>query len=569
MRRKKTESEKKLYENNRLNQSMAIISRLLGAALNIGFAFIMQYVIEAVEFNNIKVLYQGAYIFVAYLVTYIAFGFSNRNFGNKYIKRALSQFKEHIFEKILNNSISQFSDKASAKFISAFSNDLSSIENNYLVGNLVLISSYVHFIGAALSMIILCWYIAIPILLVTGVCILLSLRYGKRLINKENETSEQNMGFVSQVKDLLNGYIVIKSFKAEKEVLKIFKNRNTELEDTKQERRVTSDTVSIFGDISSIVVNTCIFGLGFIFAFKGYLSIGKVMAMVQLGSHILMPVRTIAPVVSNRNAALRLIERLDNEVMIDEETGEYIKIASFESGIEFKNVTFAYDDEKNVLDNISFKIKKGKNYAIVGGSGSGKSTILKLLLGYYKEYQGDIFIDGVQIRDIDLSNLYDLISIIQQEVFLFDSTIYDNITMFKDFDPAKIESTLRRSGLDNVIQEKGKEYMCGEGGKNLSGGEKQRVSIARCLIKETPIVLIDEATAALDNTTAQAVENAILAIDNLTRLVVTHRFNEAILKQYDEILVINMGKIIEVGKFDELMKKKGYFYSLYNVSQAK
>lgn len=140
--------------------------------------------------------------------------------------------------------------------------------------------------------------------------------------------------------------------------------------------------------------------------------------------------------------------------------------------------------------------------------------------------------------------------------------------MFRSFDEAKVENAIEQAGLASLIEEKGEDYSCGEGGRNLSGGEKQRVSIARCLVRETPILLMDEATAALDNNIAQMVESKILSINNLTRIIVTHRLNEGIMRKYDSIFVMNRGMVIEQGSFEELMNRQGYFYSLYSVSQA-
>jgi len=143
--------------------------------------------------------------------------------------------------------------------------------------------------------------------------------------------------------------------------------------------------------------------------------------------------------------------------------------------------------------------------------------------------------------------------------------LYTNTSTFDD---KKLQSAIERSGLSELIAEKGDHYSCGEGGKNLSGGEKQRVSIARCLIRETPVLLMDEATAALDTATALMVENAILDIGDLTSIIVTHRFSEKVMKKYDEIIVMSKGKVIEKGHFKRLMEERGYFYSLYNVLQA-
>jgi ATP-binding cassette subfamily B protein len=567
MGRIKTKCEKQFLKDNRMNFIMTILSLILCSIMNIALAFMLQFFIEAVEYESFAIFQKGSMIGMAYLIIYAVFSFLQRNYKNAYIRKATSQFKDYIFEKMLSKSISQFGNGASAKFISAFSNDLASIETNYLAGTLDLILTVLLFIGAMIATIYIQWQLALSILLVSFISIILSLKYGEKLVEKEKETSEENMDFVAQVKDLLNGFIVIKSFKAEKEVLQIFRHKNTKLEATKQGRRLTSDTVSIYSDISAIIVNIMIFALGFYLAYKNVMSIGMVIAFIQLSNFILHPVRHLAPQLSNRKAAIKLIERISEEIEKEKEKREGIPLSSFNHSIEFRSLNFAYGEEQTVLKDINLKFKKGKSYAIVGGSGSGKSTLFKLLLGYHRDYEGDLLIDGIQIKEIDLDSLYDQISIIQQDVFLFDSSIKDNITMFGSFEEAKIASAIEQAGLASLIQEKGENYSCGEGGKNLSGGEKQRVSIARCLVRETPILLMDEATAALDNNTAQMVENKILSMDNLTRIIVTHRFNEMIMRQYDEIFVMSRGSIIEQGTFDELMEKQGYFYSLYNVSQ--
>ncbi len=567
MKRIKTNCEKQFLKNNRTNFYITILALLLCSAMNISMAFMLEFFIEAVEYKSDEILYKGFVVTIAYVLIYTLFSFLQRNYKNTYMYKALSQFKDYIFEKMLGKSISQFEKGASAKFISAFSNDLTSIEANYLGGTLNLILTLMLFIGAMAASLYIEWRLALPVLVVSIVCILISLKYGDRLVAKEKETSEENMDFVAQVKDLLNGFIVIKSFKAEKEVLNIFRQKNVRLEVTKQGRRVTSDTVTIYSDIFSIVVNIMIFGLGFFFAFKDMMSIGKVIAFIQLGNFILAPVKNLAPLISNRKAAIKLIQRLSDEVEKTEEKPSGVILQNFKNAIEFRNLNFAYSEEKVVLENVNLRFEQGKSYAIVGGSGSGKSTLLKLLLGYNSNYQGDLLIDGIQMKDIDLDSLYDNISIIQQDVFLFDSSIKNNITMFSPFDENKVMNAIEQAGLSSLIDSKGENYSCGEGGKNLSGGEKQRVSIARCLVRDTPILLMDEATAALDNNTALMVESKILGIDNLTRIIVTHRFREEIMKKYDEIYVMSRGSVIEKGTFDELIKNKGYFYSLYHVSE--
>lgn len=189
-----------------------------------------------------------------------------------------------------------------------------------------------------------------------------------------------------------------------------------------------------------------------------------------------------------------------------------------------------------------------------------------LLMGAFRDYEGSVQIDGRELRDADPDSLYDLFSLIGQNVFLFDDTLRSNVTMFAPCAEADLLRAVERSGLGELVQERGLDMPCGENGSNLSGGEKQRVSIARSLLRGTPVLLLDEATAALDNRTAFAVTKEILDLEGLTRVVVTHRLEKSLLTRYDEIIAMRDGKICERGTFEELMSRPGYFYSLYTVS---
>jgi ABC-type multidrug transport system fused ATPase/permease subunit len=203
----------------------------------------------------------------------------------------------------------------------------------------------------------------------------------------------------------------------------------------------------------------------------------------------------------------------------------------------------------------------------VGASGSGKSTLLNLLMASSRDYQGTITYDGKELRNIATSSLYNVVSIIQQNVFVFNSTIRDNITMFSEFPEEEIARAIRLSGLEKLIQERGADYLCGENGSGLSGGERQRISIARALLRKTPALFVDEATASLDAETSFEVLDAILKLENHTRIIVTHDLDENILKRCSGIFVLRNGVVEERGTFDSLMQQKGYFYSLFTVSQ--
>ena len=209
----------------------------------------------------------------------------------------------------------------------------------------------------------------------------------------------------------------------------------------------------------------------------------------------------------------------------------------------------------------------GKAYAVVGASGSGKSTLLNLLTLPGMAYQGQILLDGTELRTIAPEALYEAASVIQQNVFVFNASIRDNVTMFRNFPPEELAQAIRRAHLEPLLAERGEGYLCGENGSGLSGGEKQRISIARSLLKRSSILLADEATAALDAQTAHQVTSDILSLSGVTRIIVTHTLDQTALRRCDGILVLKDGCIAESGTFDALMAQKGYFYALYTVSQ--
>ena len=220
-----------------------------------------------------------------------------------------------------------------------------------------------------------------------------------------------------------------------------------------------------------------------------------------------------------------------------------------------------------MLHDITASFRPGECCAVVGASGSGKSTLLRLLMASRADYSGEIRLGRHELRELSSESLYDLVSVIEQNVFVFNASIRDNITMFSPFPEAEVERAIELSGLSALVAERGGDYLCGENGSGLSGGEGQRISIARSLLRRSEVLLVDEATAALDAATAYQVTDAILSLEGMTRILVTHSLDAALLRRCDRILALRGGRIVESGTFDELMSRRGYFYSLYTVSQ--
>lgn len=557
------------YKKNKLFFTLATISVIITGAINLLLSWLLQQIIDAMSGTPGSFTFSTLSIFAAILILGVVLICVIDYYSKpRFYKRAMQQFKDFAFEKLTKKSISSFKDESTATYISGLTNDTNTIESKYLEKIFSLIQNLVFFFGALFMMIM---YSPILTLIAIGLSLLpmiASILTGNSLAEAEKEVSRKNESFTATLKDCLNGFSVVKSFKAEKAILKLFQSYNEQTEDTKCKRRKIATIVSSLGAITGIIAQLGVFIAG------AYLSIthanitpGVVMAFVNLMMLVIQPIAEIPTILADRKASLALIDKLSDALTSNiREEGSPIE-NNLHMGIELKNLSFSYDEDSNALQDINTRFEHGKSYAIVGGSGSGKSTLLNLLMASHNNYQGEITYDNVELSNISSNSLYDLISIVQQNVFVFNASIRDNIMMFRDFPKEEVDHAITQSGLTELIQKHGEDYLCGENGCNLSGGERQRISIARSLLRKTPVLLVDEATAALDKETAKHVSNSILDLESYTRIVVTHALEETLLKRYDQILAFKNGKLMEVGDFETLINEKGYFYSLYTVSQ--
>ena len=398
--------------------------------------------------------------------------------------------------------------------------------------------------------------------------LLASLLTGNLVAKAEKQVSDRNEAYMTTLKDSLVGFSVIKSFRAESQMRRLFAEKVREVSDAKCLRRKMSILVQMLSVSAGSIVQFGVFLIGAYLSLSGAgLSAGTVLVFVQLLNFVIQPVGSVPQALAECKAARALMEKAADALAENvRQEGTAVK-TELCSGITLRDLSFAYEPEKPILSGLNVTFEAGKSYAVVGASGSGKSTLLNLLMASDPSYTGSICFDGTELRQLSGEALYGMVSVIQQNVFIFNASIRNNITMFSDFPREAVERAIEMSGLSALIEARGEDYLCGENGSGLSGGEKQRISIARSLLKQSQVLLVDEATAALDARTAYQVSSAILDLSGLTRIVVTHALDEALLKRYDCILTLKNGSITEAGTFDRLMENKGYFYSLYTVAQ--
>ena len=560
---------RQFYRRNGWRFVLAVAQTVLLTAANLMISWLIQQIIDLTTGADTGfTLSQILVLTVAALgLEILAFAFAYHA-KPKLIARGIGQYQEYVFSQLCKKGISAFSGENTALYISALSNDSTAIETNYLANIFVILDSAVLCAGALALM----FYYS-PLLTVISVGLslmplLASLLTGNLVAKAEKQVSDRNEAYMTTLKDCLVGFSVIKSFRAESQMRRLFAEKVREVSDAKCLRRKMSILVQMLSVSAGSIVQFGVFLIGAYLSLSGAgLSAGTVLVFVQLLNFVIQPVGSIPQALAECKAARALMEKAAYALAENvRQEGTAVK-TELCSGITLRDLSFAYEPEKPILSGLNVIFEAGKSYAVVGASGSGKSTLLNLLMASDPSYTGSICFDGTELRQLSGEALYGMVSVIQQNVFIFNASIRNNITMFSDFPREAVERAIEMSGLSALIEARGEDYLCGEHGSGLSGGEKQRISIARSLLKQSQVLLVDEATAALDARTAYQVSSAILDLSGLTRIVVTHALDEALLKRYDCILTLKNGSITEAGTFDRLMENKGYFYSLYTVAQ--
>ena len=552
------------------NKLVAFLSMIVFIALSMIFtaiSWILQIIFDYMSGKGAFSL-TNIFLLVASFMLVISLIFAlKRSAYPRFLEKAMNQYKESVIKKLLKKSYSDFSLANSGTYLSVLTNDCERIQEKYLKKIFDFVQDVLMLVSSLALMIYYSPLLTVIALIVSVLPMACSILTANGIATREEQVSKSNESYTALTKDVLNGVSVIKSFKAEQEVINRYQNQSMELEHTKNLREKTMTTVSALGTISSLAtqLGVMLVGAWMVNAHVGVITAGMVLAFTNLMNGVLQPIASLPQMLGEMKGAKKLISKMaDYMSNVKEDSGDIIDDSI--KSIVLRDVSYSYDADRKVLKNVNLTLQAGKSYAIVGPSGAGKSSLINLLMGYYKDYEGSVKLNNHELSNVSKSSLYDKTTLMQQSVFMFDASILDNITLFKPFPNAEVNRVIHLAGLDDLIAAKGKDYQCGENGSHLSGGEKQRIAIARSLLKKSEILLVDEATSALDNETSANVTQSILDLQGILRLVVTHRLDANSLKQYDEILVMKSGELIERGSFEELMNQKAYFYSLYTVS---
>lgn len=486
----------------------------------------------------------------------------------------LNDMRSNMYERLLKLPVSYFNEKRKGDIMSRLTNDLSDVESsivNLLESlfrepvTIILFFSYLIILSPQLTLFLALFF---PISgLIIG-------RVGRTLKKQGTAVQEKQGEILSTIEETLGGMRIVKAFNAEDIQFEKFASQNDELFRIKNKVNRRRDLASPISEVLGIAAVVCVLWYGGRLVLRNaFLDPGDFLAYILIFSQIIQPVKVLSAAsyhIKKGAASVDRIESLINEAVTIQNPPNPIVLNSFEKAIEFKNVSFYFDDAK-ILDGINLTIEKGKTVAFVGSSGAGKSTLADLIPRFHDASEGEILIDGTNIKQYDLESLRSHMGIVTQEPILFNDTIVGNISMGKK--NVTIEEVIRSAKIANAaafIEQKEEGYytLAGERGGKLSGGEKQRITIARAVLKNPSILILDEATSSLDTESEKLVQDAINNLmKNRTSIVIAHRLST--IKHADEIIVLKKGKIIERGNHESLMEINGMYRRLVNMQEIK
>jgi subfamily B ATP-binding cassette protein MsbA len=485
----------------------------------------------------------------------------------------MAKFRADMYSKILQLPVSYFTEQRKGDIMSRMSNDMNEIEWS-IIGTMeglirepltiLIIVATLIFLSPMLSLFLL---VLLPL---TGFIIG---RLSRSLKKQGNQAQEQQGLLLSILDETLGGLRVVKAFNAEAMLRSRFFETNNALNWLRIKMAFRRDLSSPMSEFLGVMVLACILWIGGQMVFGQSLDANAFIIYIVFFTQIINPAKSLSTAFYNAqrgSAAIHRIESILNAPVTVQEAPNPKHLAAFRKSIEFRNVTFKYDDV-TILDNINLTIEKGKTIALVGSSGAGKSTLADLIPRFHDAWSGELLIDGVNIKEYSLLSLRDQMGIVTQEPILFNDTIAANIALGNPVAHIdEIEQAAKIANAHDFIIQKEENYQTniGDRGSKLSGGERQRVTIARAILKNPPILILDEATSSLDTESERLVQDAInKMMENRTSIVIAHRLSTV--RHADEIIVLQKGKIVERGTHDQLIDLNGFYKKLVDMQEVK
>lgn len=515
----------------------AVIFYILLAICTLLFSFELGNIIEgAVAVNEnlyTKILYGVCILITIFIINNIA-----SYFRRKFVNSTTFQYKNDLAYKIFSFSYEDFYQNNNSYYTNVLTNEADIVSDQYF-GQL----SYIAFNGIQLvvsmgGLFFISYYLGLVMMLFILLFLFIPNIFGKKLNKINKSLSSMNENILSYLKSVFSGFDIIKTFNIVEKTTDDYSDKNISRENIKQKFKATDDIKDISIELLAFVMMLSIISVGSLILSNGLITISYLFASIQLINNIINPISQLFMRLTTLQGTKAVRKRhLDLLQMKNKERDNLVDITSIKN-ISIQDLSFGYD-ESLIFDNFNYKFLLGHKYAIIGKSGCGKSTLLRLIAGYFNTYKGNIFYDNYALKGINKKSLYENLSMIQQDVFIFDDTFSNNIMLGKDVDKDVYDKIIDITNL-GLVEERYKEnVILRDNGKTLSGGEKQRIAIARSLILKSKILLIDEATSSLDPENTDMINKILFGLKDVTCIIVTHNQDPKYLSNFDEVLELN------------------------------
>lgn len=525
----------------------AVLLTSLEAILSVFIAFLLSGIVNAAVEKNSIALQTYLLVSAGYVALILVVGSTANRLQRKAIKRIMVNIRQDAFEALISTKHKVFFTKPIGEYISLLTNDVDAIESSFLDSIFGITNVVVTFVVAFASLVYIDYKIILFSLIVGAIYLIVTSYFSNRLTQHKDKWFSTLEKYTVRVKELLSGYEVINNFNITEPASQSFRRINQD-EGVHKERFGTKienlNTLNL-GLGQGLII--AIIGICSVLVILDEMMVSELIAVAQLMTSLISPLAGFASylndIKSSENIYRRVFGLIENGNASHELNG--IDVPTFSEKIELRDVSFSYDGITDTLDNVNLVFQKNKKYAIVGQSGSGKSTLCRLIMNYYDQYGGNIYIDGINYKDVRDDCFSKLFSITQQSIFLFDGTLLENITLFGHYSMEQIVDAINLSGLKGFFDREdiSLDTTITENGSQLSGGEKQRIAIARALLSGRKFVIFDEATASLDKATSEDVLSHILQIPDITCVVITHKTDEINCGLFDYVIEVEHGTV--------------------------
>ncbi|HHT65422.1 MAG: ABC transporter ATP-binding protein [Caldicoprobacterales bacterium] len=499
-------------------------------------------ILSAIEKGDIS-FYKKTVVIIILFIIYTPLNYLiSRLLRIRYMRDTILDVRKQAFDKIINMPFKQFSQKSKEVYISNLINDINTFENKFFISLLNFLINIGMFLLSLIILIVLDLRLAVGMFAFSILLFFLAGFFSKRTVALEQEISSSNEVFTTDMANTFAGIEILKLNNIEDRFLIKSTGTISRVEKKKY-------AASVFTELQQHVIRILAFAVSVIvliylaISMQSGLTLGMAGFIFQLCSSISNYLISAFPMWNQMKASVTIYQKIAQPEEITVKVGKGSQPFRFKDRIEVSHVKFSFGD-RPILKDASFVIEKGKKYLIKGVSGSGKTTLINLLAMVYDDFEGHITVDGVDYRDLHEKSFHDKVSLIYQDVFLFEDTIKNNITLYRDIPEEQIAYAAKVCGLDTLVQEKknGLDERLTENGKNLSGGQRQRISIARAIAKDAEILFVDEGTSSLNEELGREIEKVFLELDH-TVIAISHRYYEGVSENYDYVIELKNGEV--------------------------